>query len=610
MTSQELEIIKSLNEDAYTTIDEISLRTSFSSSLIRNTLSALGELDIGCNILSKIGEGYRLEITDRTRFANIVLSESTGREAELILILLAAKEPLRIEAISNRLNVSRATVDRILVDARKELHNYDLKIASKSKNGIQVEGNEKNIRLCYSRYMRYYVSSGEQNELQLLRRILYKIFDDYDYQMSDQSFENLIYHLYIAVNRISDGNDIQNLAKDKNHIMQTKEYSLAKTIASSLEEVFHIEFSENETIYITAHLLGKQIFSDYYLIDEEVVSQVKEILEEIYVQKGIDLREDGELVRNLSLHIQPLVSRLAFGLRQENPLINDIKREMSEAFELAILTKNHLEAWLQKEINEYEVGYLALHFALSLEKKNNRNAPIRILVVCSTGAGTARLLKQKVMHQFDLKEENIDLCSVFQLRKMEDFSGYTCILSTIPISLSVSVPLIIIDAILKNEMSVKRIQKILYESQQEETIDYFKEDAFLCLGKVKDREEALKLLAEKMTEVYHLDPEFYSQIWEREKLSSTEVGNFVAFPHPLSYSGEPYLGVMVLKKAIVWNATKVKYLFMLSSPMVESEKSRRVNETVTNLICDPELLLKIEKKPEAETVRECLRSAQ
>ena len=50
-------------------------------------------------------------------------------------------------------------------------------------------------------------------------------------------------------------------------------------------------------------------------------------------------------------------------------------------------------------MTEEDVGYIALHFAASLER-NIMNNNIKIMIVCGSGVGTAELLKARILKRF------------------------------------------------------------------------------------------------------------------------------------------------------------------------------------------------------------------
>lgn len=145
----------------------------------------------------------------------------------------------------------------------------------------------------------------------------------------------------------------------------------------------------NETQYIMMHLLGKRIIENDQNISQEVWECVEEVIKRIWQVKQIDFREDADLKTVLALHFQPMMTRLRYNLPQSNPLLSQIKRDMSPGYELALCAAEVLENQYHLSMDENEAGFLALHFALALEKKKNFVRSRKIAIVCASGRGTA-----------------------------------------------------------------------------------------------------------------------------------------------------------------------------------------------------------------------------
>jgi activator of the mannose operon (transcriptional antiterminator) len=111
-----------------------------------------------------------------------------------------------------------------------------------------------------------------------------------------------------------------------------------------------------------------------------------------------DLTADPLLFEGLLFHIKPLLNRLKYQISIRNPLLDDIKTELSEIF---TLTQRAMQLTAARfhygSIADDEVGYLCVHFQAALERQI---AHKRILLVCSSGVGTSHLLKSRILRAF------------------------------------------------------------------------------------------------------------------------------------------------------------------------------------------------------------------
>lgn len=95
------------------------------------------------------------------------------------------------------------------------LSKYSLSIESKPYSGIIVEGSELNKRLAIANCLyenifkdeNYFDIKDNENSkiLKDIKGVVINTFLNYEYEISETAFKNLIIHLYIAVRRIQSG---------------------------------------------------------------------------------------------------------------------------------------------------------------------------------------------------------------------------------------------------------------------------------------------------------------------------------------------------------------------------------------------------------------------
>ena len=104
----------------------------------------------------------------------------------------------------------------------------------------------------------------------------------------------------------------------------------------------------------------------------------------------------------------------------------------------------------------------------------------------------------------------------------------------------------------------------------------------------KTREEAIRILCDKIKEVHQVD--LYDEVMKREALSSTEVGKLLAIPHPYQYNHEhTILAMMKLKKEIKWKYKKVAYVLFSAIP-ASDKNGVQISETIARISLDSVLL--------------------
>lgn len=532
--------------------------------------------------------------------------ENQLRIDAILTTLIQKNDYVRIEDLAAQLYVSRATVDRLMKQIKITAQEYGLQIISRPKYGIMITGDEIAKRLCFAHhYAKKTNLPKDEVIVDQVQRILWQVMKKYELHLNDINFYNLSYHCVIALRRIVSGNQVsQPLTIDPSEAMQ-REWQAAQEIVTRFEDEFSIHVELSEVQYIMMHLLGKRIIENDGKLSQEVWECVEEVIERIWQVKQIDFREDTDLKTVLALHFQPMMTRLRFNLSQSNPLLSQIKRNMSPGYELALCAAEILRTRYTLSMDENEAGFLALHFALALEKKKNSVPSRKIAIVCASGRGTARLIQYKMMQRYQYREENMTLISLFDLKEL-DAQQYSCVLSTVPISDPLPVPVVYVDLTM-NEASLRKVGPYIKADQTEPDWNPIRQSLIFLNMEMKDKEAALAFLCDAAAAEAALTVHPLEQVMKREALSATEIGFETALPHPFDYDADqPCLALMTLKKSVQWKKTRVRLILLMILPKRETPQSRRLNDGIAQLVSDPECVRELLACVSQEEALACL----
>ncbi|HHW57798.1 MAG TPA: BglG family transcription antiterminator [Clostridia bacterium] len=391
---------------------------------------------------------YNLSQQERV---NIILSE-----------LIQQRDYITINNLADKLMVSRSTVINDLKSVRKWLIEHGLQLKSTPKYGIKVIGDEKQLRraavelltetLDIDRALDIVKSPMHGRNIGVDKQIT-KLFEDIDIPyieqcvqiaekeletvFSDAAFSGLVVHIAIAIKRIQLGKDIIMPKEELKALEITKEFAVASNIAKMLEDHFKVSIPIDEIGYITVHLLGSNVtkthpypnenWVEYQLITEKIIRNVSDKINK-------DLSRDRQLFEGLLDHLRPTVYRLKHGLKLKNPILDEIKTNYRELFEIVKESLKPIEDYTGKLLNEEEVGYFAIHFGAAIERlKVTSASKPNILVVCGTGIGTAKLLSSRLQSVFDVNI--VDAVAYHQVKDILKEKNVDLIVSTVPIQL-------------------------------------------------------------------------------------------------------------------------------------------------------------------------------
>ena len=564
--------------------DFLGSNLGVTSRTIRNDIKQINEMSklIGCQVDSIVGRGYILNIFDIELFEESL--ESTKKEFtflekrlddELNLII---KNTLSItkntfQQIIDLLHISDSTFNKDLILLKSKIKNSEVTI-SKDKNNIVVfEGNETDIRgeIVYILYNNLNSDTLENNQniidifgitkIQNIKNSLEKFIKETNYQLSDELFSLLLLHIAVGLHRPSVEYEPYKDARSK------EVYKMIKNSLKSIDYIYKSNLTQDAWFYTNMFLTINNFYNKN--IDNKIYSYLErktiKILEQIQEETNIQFLYDSILINGLVLHLNGLIERKKFNIIFNNQNLNSIKHTYPLAYEIAIIYAKEISNIFNLNIDDNELDLITIHFGGSLERiKSHKVEPKNVVVVCGYGIAIGTLVKERLKNEFGKQfvfKAILNSNEVFNY----DLSNIDYIFTTVPLDIpNHNQKIINVDIALTNT----NIKDIEYHINYGETYDLLLEllskDNFYKNVSVETSEEAIKYLASKMVENGSIDEENVQEILKREELSSTEIGNLVAIPHCFNtFSNKSAIGVMTLKKPIIWKKEKVQILFLI-----------------------------------------------
>jgi len=620
-----------LLEDQYKTAKSFTEKLDLSSKTIRNLLRDLDEVlkENGAHIISKRGYGYKLVIEDLEKIKqlkslnnNLYLPETSEERIQYCLeYLLNTKDYVKCEDLSEKLFVSKKTLAHDLKEVERLMKKNNLTINRKPYHGIKAIGREFDLRLCIAEYTEKRINfdfsyNKELNaELKEIAEIINEVIDYKNFKISDVAFQNLIIHVNVAIKRIQKNHFIPVNYSGLSDLIGDIEIQIANECASKISERFLISFPKSEIEYMAVHLAGKKILDlskdgKYNLvIGQEINDVVKEMLQVVYEAFKFDFRNDLEFHILLGQHLVPLQVRMKFDMKMKNPLLKDIKERFSLAYAMAAQACTVISQHYQKELADDEIGYIALIIALALERQRTNVVKKNILLVCSSGKGSAQLLSYKLKETFSECIGNIQFCSLRSINKF-DFKDIDYVFTTVPILSKVPVPIQEIQYFLESK-DIKAMERLFHSDKRSSIAEYYNESLFMVDVPLLTKEDVLMHICNHIKKYKDISDDFYDAVLKRERLGKTEFGNLVAMPHPnITLTNETFVCVCILKKPILWDEQMVQIIFLIS---IENQRNKQLQpfySITSKLVSNKQYINELIKKKEFQVLQNLLQKIE
>ena len=603
-------IFRILKDGKYHTSLELADILNISDRTCRKYIKILSEILIKKNveIESKPRFGYLLKdnnISENELFHNEVKKIPNSANDRLIYLinkLISEDRYIKLFDVSEEIYTSSKTLSQDLKKVSELLENYNLFLERKPYYGIRLQGNEIDIRNFHIDVLEKRLNENDiEDDVKLkIVEIAENIsinFRGKNIKISDISLQNLAISFYVTLNRIDKNYLIEDIIENEDELFKVKKGEI-KACINDLKNIFNLkkDMSERDVDYLTIRFMTTETMT-YSSIKNLDVKDIQKLIEDIFfyinVTFKIDLSNDEMLYKNLYTHLIALVIRLRFGIKIQNPLIDDIKKNIPFEYNLSQYVCSRIGEKYSKELSEDEVGYIAviLHMAKEINKRNRKK---NILLICPSGRGISKFLTYTFKNSFSEYLNEINSCGLSDLKYI-NLDEIDIVFSLVDDKLNINKPVYKIKYFLNSD-DLENIKKIL-DDNKEYVNSIFTKELFFHFEEEINKKDLISFVSNKFKEYIKFNDDLESLIIEREKLGMTEISEDVAIPHPIHViPSVNKIAVCLLDKSIKWinNEVKIVLFMLINNSNGENEK---IYKLLTKVVNDKKIIDKILKNP-------------
>lgn len=441
---------------------------------IRNDISQIEDYlcEKNINALIEVKSNIAsIAIDDLEKLNNLVelnyqdfYSDKISNEERVLLILSDlcwSNKSLNIQDLADKYFVSRGTINSDLVSVKDYCEKNGINFYSARGKGIGIDEDENSRRKHLIGIIKEFVKLNQNanldmtiygqwfdlNEINKIQKIINEVDRLYDISLTDVAYEALVVHIALSIERYKNGNIEEDLTEQEFKEIDSLQFKIAKRIIELINDEFGIELGKNEIYYIAVHIAAKS--SAVVVKDKEGDNFLQyyclRLINNVGILLNVDFSTDDHLFKSLFQHVCACQYRNENNILLSNPLKDELIRNYKDLFEVVkavIIDVNEPNVIIQ---TDDEIAYVMLHFCTALKRIKKLTRPIKVLVVCATGIGTAELLALSLKDNFNF--EIVDKLAKHKL-SAKDFTGKVdLIISTVPIESAI--PNIVVNPILK-----------------------------------------------------------------------------------------------------------------------------------------------------------------
>ena len=574
---------------------ELSEFLNVSDRTIRSDIEYINRYN-NALIESNVKSGYHLNLEANLNayLENIIPQTSFERYFYIIHELLFKKNGLNLVYLADKLFVSSSSIENDLKQIKIMLKPYfSLKLVRR-KNYIYLEGNEEDKRKLYVNLLLKKIEGNFLNldflaaqftdfDLLDVKKWLESIFEKHCYNVREIEFLVIIIYTGVAIERILCHYYIK-ISKEQENIADSTEFVIAREFFKKASEELHIELLEDEINYLTLILLKKtgngSNGTAFLLNSGYTVNQlVNDILQEIYIQFDVDLRNDEDLKEGLVNHIQLLLERKKKNIDVSNFYLDELKYKYPLFFEMAVLAGKLIKDKLNVGIDENDISFIAQHIGGAVERMDSKNK-YKVIMINPNNQALSSLCIKKLQSMFHERMIIVGCMNYFEKKKVINMKP-DLILTTLPLVHNLNILTVQISIFINSEDETKIYQALNLLDQKKlkeefaASIKTMMEPRFFYMDLDLDTpKEVLNFMSDKLIEAGLVEESFKEAVLKREELSPTSFIYSFAVPHPLNaMSKESKISIAFLKKPIQWGEFQVKLVLLLA---IEDEKQKTI----------------------------------
>ena len=514
----------------------------------------------------------------------------------LFLNKLISNGSYNIFDLSQDMYLSESTLKEIGKLAAEYTKRFDVNIYLKGDDFI-IEGEEINKRhilsdMIYKESEGSFISQSTLNayfpamKTDDIFTIVEVCARNHDIYINTFDLSNIVLHISIAIERISDDSKIE-------QIVNVKEGAslFATDVLSSVEQEMQVQFSENEKNFLSLIIDAAISRWNSKTLLEKVPASVQSLLNDIenyiFHTYRVNLKKNN-FSDQLAIHVTRLIQRLEEGTVVHNPMLNDMKISSPTIYECAVLVADRVGEYVHKPVPDSEIAYIAMHIGNAIAEQIAENKRITTVVLAPNYQNSLMETIDRINKTFS------ELTIVKTVSDEKDIPDNVDFIISIGKIIQSDIPNINISIFLTSN-DIKKINlkiqdvRTLKETNvfDQNLYDFFDKRFFEINNNYNNRDEVIDHIFETFYDNGVVKQEYRNALFDREKMSSTAFGN-IAIPHSIKMNAiKTKAFVLINQKGIWWDdKNKVNIVIALAVMKDDVKMFRDIFDKVSDVMID------------------------
>jgi lichenan operon transcriptional antiterminator len=547
--SRPAHIVRYLETRLSASNDSLARRFGVGPKTIMNDVRDLNRSLAGAATIELDNGTYRLYIVDRDGFSRIreALFERidsfnlpSNRHGYILRRLVQETGPILIDDLVEEMSIGRSTVIGDLGKLKEQLAPYGLRVTGIPNVGIELIGDELQVRLFVLENMFESVYSDYPLDDEFV-----EIIEDAaaEYHLDGATTESLTRWFTVMIDRVLTEHELAGMPGRYLAIKTTPAFILADAVVNAIGRRIQVSIPSSESIFLALPVAGMRTPSDSRALEHfpsgaENAALVQKILDQIDAEMDLHVPASA-LLKEFVHHITFMQNRMKYHVYLKDVSLGDIEREYPVAFLMSKVARRVIEQETGLRVVDDELGFIASYFQVFLEEQHANSEPrYRVAIVSSSGVVSARLIQVQLQKVMSEKTEYQILALDAAVPAVLD--GFDLVVTTAWSELVTSTHIIELSEFFDNREILGRLTRLRYDKNVDISlasgadsilISILDRTRFFCLSSEKSYRENTGIMVDRLVAEGVLDVGFQSRLDVREAKSTMLLDDYVGFPH-------------------------------------------------------------------------------
>ncbi|MBN7274163.1 HTH domain-containing protein [Ligilactobacillus pobuzihii] len=505
------------------------------------------------------------------------LNDPVKRQAEIMLELILNHDYVVLDDLSEKLNVSKGTLNADLRNLKHRLLSYPAQIVSSTNRGIKLTVASAYV---YGVLLKNFVSEYCDIEADKFQQgtDFSKFYQAVEQAKTNQREKNELLRNAQLVNLLHKAG-IRMTAEIPSYL-QVLDLAKIAPLIKSCNQTLGAKLTITEIRFLFAHFT---VYANSFLSQSKLqtaIAQVRKVYLAIIkkVKQEIDISLNFELVfEQIRYHLVFMINRSVFGIQTDDLLSEEVAEKYPVALDLAMLTTQHFEEALSLRIPQVENDYLSIYYQMALSEQEDLTVKNKVAIVGPVSNSVRHFIAKQMN---DIFADQIEVVSYMSVSDFSQNQGsYLMVFSNMPLEVAGNrAPVVRINSIFRKEELKAKVQVFQIKEQIDSGNCNFKLE---FLDSKLDYFTATEMMIQNEINNGRLNQSFLDSWREREERAANIFKNGIAIPHVVDNSNyrQILLKIGVFNEEITYKGQKVRLVFLIGIP-------RRLNQELNKVLTE------------------------